>query len=243
MATRKRLSKRALIARLPEEGSPGVTVYSRPFETPVAEALPEAESLLEAASESDTGSVLFITDDEAALVIPPFPQPETVSFDAINATPLVELLDRSRMLGVLLLRLGGYTVGILRDDSIIDSKTGTRFVKNRHRKGGQSQRRFDRIREKQTDELFEAACETAKRMLVSYDAQIEHVFLGGTKQTLIAFRKECAFLDRFGPRLRSHVLTVTSDPRRASLDDIAHEIWSSDVYTLARTGTPTSTPG
>ena len=75
-------------------------------------------------------------------------------YSELHTKPLVELLERKRCVGVFLLRLGGFSVGLLRDGYVVDSKTDRRFVKNRHRKGGQSQRRFERIREKQIHELF-----------------------------------------------------------------------------------------
>ena len=133
---------------------------------------------------------------------------------------------------MLLLRLGGFSVGFFRGTALVDSKTDQRFVKNRHRKGGQSQRRFDRIREKQVDELFGKACETARETLAQYEAEIEHLFFGGDRHTLQAFHKECSYFERFGARVMQRVLPVPGDPRRASLDAIPREVWSSEIYVV-----------
>jgi peptide subunit release factor 1 (eRF1) len=143
----------------------------------------------------------------------------------------VELLERRRVVAVCLLRLGGFSAGVFRGESLVDSKTAQRFVKNRHRKGGQSQRRFERIREKQVHELFGMACEESREKLGPYEEEIQHVFFGGDRRTLQAFRKECPYYDEvFGSRLMRRVLAVPGDPRRALLEAMPREVWASEVY-------------
>ena len=164
------------------------------------------------------------------LVAPPFPIDVARDANAIDPAPLAGLLDRRRSYAVFLLRLGGFSVGFFRGDSLVDSKTDQRFVKNRHRKGGQSSRRFERIREKQIDELFDKACAAARDRLAPYESEIEHVFLGGDRRTLQAFRKVCTYFDSFGARLMPRVLHVPGDPRKATLEAMPREVWSSDVW-------------
>ena len=72
------------------------------------------------------------------------------------------------------------------------------------------------------------------RSLTEYEDEIEHVFFGGDRLTLLAFRKECSYFERFGDRVMKRILPVQGDPRRASLDAMPVEIWSSDVYTFGR---------
>jgi peptide subunit release factor 1 (eRF1) len=192
----------------------------------------DADRLRDAAAASDTGAVLVATAERMLLVVPPFPVETTVTSNGADTGPLLELLARPRAIGVFLLRMGGYSVGFFRGDALIDSKTGGRFVKNRHRKGGQSQRRFDRIREKQTHEHFGDACDTAKRVLGPHDTEMERVFLGGDRHTLLTFRKECDAFDRYGPRLAARVLAVPGDPRLNLLAAMPREVWSSDVYVV-----------
>ena len=178
--------------------------------------------------------MLFVRDVDVTLIIPPFPVEAAVEYSELFTRPLAELMQRRRVVAVFLLRLGGFSVGVLRDGYVVDSKTDRRFVKNRHRAGGQSQRRFERIREKQVHELFAKACSEAHAKLEPYQDEVEHVFLGGDRRTLQAFRKECAYFDGFGDRLRRRVLPVAGDPRRASLDTISREVWASDIYRVTR---------
>lgn len=236
---REHLSRRKLLARLPESGAPGWTSYSPPGASPrfgdVVRPDPvDTDRLVEAAVESDTGSVLFVADFGVMLVVPPFPVEVQDDYSELYTRPLVDSLERKRNVAALLLRLGGFTVGYFRGGVLVDSKTDQRFVKNRHRKGGQSQRRFDRIREKQVHELFGKACSEAREKLDEYQDEIEYVLFGGDRHTLIDFRKQCSYFEKYGARVLGRVLAVPGNPRRESLDDLPHEIWSSEVYTVRR---------
>jgi hypothetical protein len=237
---REHLTRRRLLARLPDEGAPGWTSYRTPGGVPVFDEarvpVDDAERIAEIAAASDTGSVLFTWAGETMLVVPPFPVEAADDYSEIHARYLVASLERPRVVAAFLLRLGGFSVGFFRGGAVVDSKTDRRFVKNRHRKGGQSQRRYDRIREKQVHELFGKACAEAREKLGPYEDEIQHVFFGGDRLTLLAFRKECTYFERFGDRVMRRILPVPGDPRRASLDAMPAEIWSSDVYTFGRDG-------
>lgn len=63
--------------------------------------------------------------------------------------------------GLLLIRRGGYGVGIAREGALIASKNGTRYVQSRTAAGGWSQQRFARRRANQADALVETAAERA----------------------------------------------------------------------------------
>ena len=230
---RLHLSRERLLARLPDAGAPGATLYALPHVRPTIERpwldSDTADQLADAAEASDTGSALFVREADLLLVLPPFPLEASHSSEHIDTAPLRELLERRRTIAAFLLRRGGYTMGVFHDALLVDSKTDRRFVKNRHRKGGQSQRRFDRIREKQIHELFGMACDDLRATLTPYEGEIEHLFLGGDRQALIAFRKQCDYLDRFGPRIMPRPLHIPGDPRKSSLTAVPREAWSSTL--------------
>jgi hypothetical protein len=238
---RTHVPKQRLASLLPEEGAPGRTSYALPGDPPSFAAAidPEDKAQLDQiARDSDTGAALFEHDAGITLVVPPFPIDRAAVFDEVHVAPLLELLERRRAYAAFLLRLGGFAVGFFRGNKLIDSKIDQRFVKNKHRKGGQSSTRFARIREKQVHELFEKACETAHDKLTPYEAEIEHVLLGGDRRTLLAFRKECSYFDRFGDRVLSRILPAHGDPRLAMLESIPREVFSSDVYTVTGSTSP-----
>jgi peptide subunit release factor 1 (eRF1) len=103
--------------------------------------------MFEALGDHPTGAIAFLGERANLVVSPPFPPPAAPLTRGYITRPLRDLLTAPRTLGVILIRLGGYSVGVYRDGRFVDTKTGGRFVKNRQRKGGQSQRRFERIRE------------------------------------------------------------------------------------------------
>ena len=103
--------------------------------------------------------MLFWGPSEAHLVLPPFPVETTAAYDGWNTRPLVHLLQRPRTIGVLLLRLGRYGIGVFEDETLVLSKAGSRFVKGRHRKGGTSSVRFAHRREEQSNALYHRVCQ------------------------------------------------------------------------------------
>jgi hypothetical protein len=72
-------------------------------------------------------------------------------------------------LGVVLVRRGGYAVGLARGGAFTESKVGTRHVQSRTAAGGWSQQRFARRRGKQADELVDAVVGHARRVLLGDD--------------------------------------------------------------------------
>ena len=68
-------------------------------------------------------------------------------------------------LAVVLVRRGGYAVGLASGDRLTAHKVGTRYVQSRTAAGGWSQQRFARRRSNQADELVAAAAEHAARLV------------------------------------------------------------------------------
>jgi hypothetical protein len=77
---------------------------------------------------------------------------------------------------------------------LVDSKVGSRNVHGRHRKGGSSQRRFERRREGQARVALEAAADTAAGVLNPHRRDIEAIVLGGDRRALATLLED--------PRLR-----------------------------------------
>jgi len=58
--------------------------------------------------------------------------------------------------------------GVFDGEQLIASKVGSRFVKNRHKKGGSSANRFRRRREEQARALIDEAAEVTERVLAPW---------------------------------------------------------------------------
>ncbi len=183
------------------------------------------------AAMSKTGCFLFLSRDLRLLVVPPFPVTGAHRSAGFDTGPLRAALRREVTFGVVLLRLGGYAVGVFKGDRLVASKSGTRYVKGRHKAGGTSQSRFARIRQKQIHELFVKVCSVAQERLGPYEGELERVFLGGEGHTLTAFLKECAFLRGMKGRIAGRLLAVR-EPRRRELERMPRQIWMSRVLAL-----------
>ncbi|MCA1674484.1 MAG: hypothetical protein LC799_20610, partial [Actinobacteria bacterium] len=137
----------------------------------------------------------------------------------IAVDELLEHLITPRTIALLLVRLGGYSVGVARDGVVLTSSTGSRLVHGRTAAGGQSQQRFARRREGQARVALQAAADTAARVLLPRAAELDGVVLGGDTtalRSLAADPRLTALLERAEPR----VLDIP-EPRRAVLDEAA----------------------
>ena len=181
--------------------------------------------------ESETGVVMFWSEQIRLAVEPPFLLEATSLQAGIHTTALHSLLYREPLMAVLLLRLGSYSVGVFRGRRLLDAKTGTRYVKGRHSAGGTSQRRFARVREKQIHQLYVKVCQVARQKLEPYAGDLKHIFLGGERHTLAGFIKECPFLQRLERLIAGRILPV-GEPRRRDLNRMPNEIWKSRVTVI-----------
>ncbi len=99
-------------------------------------------------------------------------------------TSLVEHVARERLVGVLLVRLGGHAAGVFRGARLLDSKVDRRLVHARHRAGGSSANRFRRRRENEERDALAQAAGTAARVLVPRAGQLEALVTGGDRRAL-----------------------------------------------------------
>ncbi|MQA85170.1 MAG: hypothetical protein GEV03_11235 [Streptosporangiales bacterium] len=141
--------------------------------------------------------VAYRADDgavaECHVPFPPLATPQEQR-PGLATEPLVSHVMRDRMVGVLLVRLGGYAAGVFQGNDLVASKVGSRLVHGRHSAGGQSQRRFQRRRDKQAREAFQEAADVAARVLLPYAGQLEAVVCGGDRHAVDAVADD--------PRLR-----------------------------------------
>jgi hypothetical protein len=144
---------------------------------------------------SDTLVTLVAGDGAVVECEPPFPPVEG---------DLLAHVTRERVVGVLLVRLGGHAAGVFRGTRLVESKVDSRPVHGRHRAGGSSSGRFARRRAGQARVALEAAADVAVRVLraPAEAGELDAVVLGGD---------------------RSALATVLDDPRLAAVRGLAVE--------------------
>jgi hypothetical protein len=187
--------------------------------------------VLEAVGESDTGMALFVGEGRALAVCPPFPLVDDITRAGFVSSPLIRLLENDYLIGVILLRLGRYAVAVLKGEKLLATKTAGRYMKNRHRAGGQSQRRFERSRERLIRELYDKTCETTKEIFESYPDGIDYILLGGEKSTLSGFTDRCRLMHDLSDETLARRLVIDR-PDQKTLNNIAFEAWKSRVYSF-----------
>jgi len=167
----------------------------------------------------DTASVRFeASDGTVAECEPPFPPlAEVGEFEGLAAEALVAHVDRERVVGVLLARLGGHAAGVFDGDQMVAWKVGSRPVQGRNAAGGWSQQRFQRRRENQAREAAHAAAGDAARVFLPRLSTLQAVVLGGDRQAVDALRDDRRLAAVFA-RAVDRFLT-TPDPKLAVLAD------------------------
>jgi hypothetical protein len=112
-----------------------------------------------------TGARLVAADGAVAELASHWPGALDADRDPVAA--VIHQALRRRRSAVLLVRRGGYACAVIDGTEVVASKVGTRYVQGRTAAGGWSQQRFDRRREKQTDELVGSVIRTAVRLLAA----------------------------------------------------------------------------
>jgi hypothetical protein len=125
--------------------------------SPVTQSIPTDAVRL--AGSSQTGSVFFWGLTQKTLISPPFPLEENYITNSYDIEPLLSLLTQDFTIGIVLVRLGHYCIGICHGEQIVDHYAGTGLVHGRHRQGGSSAARFQRRRQDQTHHFLKRVCE------------------------------------------------------------------------------------
>lgn len=175
--------------------------------------------------------MLLEADDEVVRIVPPFPLEHEAGYDRVETGPLSDLLLRPRAVALCAVRLGGFGAAFYRDEQVVAARAGTRFVKNRNRKGGSSSGRFARRRVEQANDLHERAARMADEVLGPHVAAADHLVLAGDRFALDAATAQSSALRALLSRRIPFAYDVP-EPRRKTFDALAREVWSGTVTRL-----------
>ena len=193
-------------------------------------ATPEiAASLIEIATPSPTGTVIFWGDQPRYLIVPPFPVTEKIASYTINSMPLLSMLRRDYLIGLVLVRLGSYAIGLCRGEKLVNSKIGTGLVHGRHRQGGSSAHRFERHRDKQIESFLIRVCGHIREQFEPYAKSLDYLIYGGARTTILMAQKYCPWLGKLDKPTLPPLLDIP-EPRKSVLESAVSRVWSSTVY-------------
>lgn len=187
----------------PLEGQPGRTTYAE-------------------------GAVRIETTSEVITVRLPFGLAHEGEYEVIRLEPLFDALAADHLVAALLVRLGGYAVGVFDGERLVASKVGSRFVKGRHKKGGSSSGRFRRRREEQARTLIEEAAEVAARVLEPWRDRIEFAALGGDRAAVDRVLAASPELDWLAERALPRFFSVP-DPGQAVVERLPYDLYSAEL--------------
>jgi hypothetical protein len=214
------------------------TVYIQPqtgrseIERILAQALDRGEMLdvlAEKAAKSPTGSVILYLGDRGHVICPPFPNSETVLYRSYEPGPLKSMLEKDWKLGLILVRLGQWAIGIFEGEKLLVGQAGTGLVHARHHKGGSSANRFARHREKQMEYFFTRIEGHAREVIEPHFKQLDHILYGGARDTLLRMQKQCRFFESLEGRVVNRLLSVR-EPRRSAFEQAVAQAYASSVY-------------
>jgi hypothetical protein len=174
------------------------------------------------------GSARIEVADETIVVRPPFGLAHEGEYEVVRLGPLFEALAADHVVAALLVRLGGYAVGVFDGERLVASKVGSRFVKGRHKKGGSSSTRFRRRRDEQARALIEEAAEVAVRVLEPWRDRVEFAALGGDRAAVdrvLAARPELGWL---AEKALARFFAVP-EPRQAVLERLPYELYAAEL--------------
>ena len=163
-------------------------------------------------------------------IAPPFPI--TTEVETTDRETLLQPIDPPLHVAIILIRYGYVAIAIAHDETIVTTKTDTRWVPNKHRAGGQSANRFKRSREKWAREFFDKSARLAAERFAAYPHHIDHLIFGGDKHVINQFLDRATLPNNLSNRILQRRLN-TLRPNRNALKDAVRQAWSSTIYELA----------
>ena len=158
-------------------------------------------------SATPTEVVLEAADGARAVVEVPFP-PLTALADPAD---LVEHVLVDRRVAAVLVRKGGYAVGVFTGRTLVSSKVGSAYVQGKTKAGGWSQQRYARRRANQAEHAYAEAADVVATLVLPGLAELDAVVGGGDKVGVQAVLADPR-LAGLRPLLQPRVLP-TPDPR------------------------------
>jgi hypothetical protein len=187
--------------------------------------------LVKLASSSETGAVIFWSNERKCLVLPPFPISEKHFTHSTATEQLRSLLDYDYIIALVLVRLGSYAVGVCQGEKLVSSKVGTGLIHGRHKKGGSSAHRFERHRDKQIESFLTRVCQRAQEQLEPYEKVLDYVVYGGARTTIQLLYKQCAYIGKLDTPALPPLFDIP-EPRQTVLETAVSRVWSITVVEL-----------
>jgi Actinobacteria/chloroflexi VLRF1 release factor len=178
-----------------------------------------------------SGTVRIESAEEKIDIRPSFGLGHEGRYDHVHVAPLLEEIALDHVVAAVLVRLGGYGVGVFEGERLVASKVGSRFVKGRHKKGGSSSSRFRRRRDEQARALTREAADVAAQVLAPHRDRVEFVALGGDRSAVDAVLDARPDLAWLAERALARFFTAP-EPRQRVLERLPYDLYAVEVVEL-----------
>ncbi|GAA2982542.1 acVLRF1 family peptidyl-tRNA hydrolase [Actinokineospora diospyrosa] len=176
----------------------------------------------------ETEVVCTAADGATASVKVPFPPlVATGQLPGLAIEPLLEHLAVPRKVGLILVRRGGHSLGVVEPGKVLLSRTDRHHVQGRSAAGGWSQQRFARRREGQARQALEAAAKDIVEVLLPRIGELDAVVVGGDRQAVEVLRGDRR-LEAVFAIAQERVLDV-AEPRRSVLEDAGERVFAVEI--------------
>lgn len=126
----------------------------------------------------DSVTVTAADGAQARVLVPFGPLPAD---DRPLLARLIEHVLVDRRIGAVLVRRGGFAVGVFEGPRLINSKVGSSYVQSRTKAGGWSQQRYARRRGNQAQQLYDRAADAVTSVLLPGVDDLVAVVGGGDR--------------------------------------------------------------
>ncbi len=121
-------------------------------------------------------------------------------------------------IGLLIIRKGGFSVGVSRGTEIVAHRTGSRYLQGRTAAGGWSQQRFARRRDNQADAGFALSGKAVTEVVLPHISTLTRVVAGGDRAAVATVLGQRG-LEPIA-RLLTPAMIAIGPPKRAGLDEL-----------------------
>jgi hypothetical protein len=131
---------------------------------------------IQSSAEADT---VILTASDGAIATVSVPFPPLPAGDPVAA--LVDHVHQSRSVGAILIRRGGFAVGVFDGRRLVASKVGSSYVQGKTKAGGWSQQRYARRRANQASQAYADAADVVAMIILPRIDDLEAVVGGGDR--------------------------------------------------------------
>ncbi|MHA1596857.1 MAG: peptide chain release factor aRF-1 [Candidatus Asgardarchaeia archaeon] len=123
--------------------------------------------------------------------------------------PLVEMTEARSIIGIVLMEAGHYTIGLIKGKRIEVVKDDDYYIVGKTRRGGQSARRYERLREEQVNNFYKHLANIVNEIFLPIIDDVDALVFGGNTIRVQEFLQK-PYLDyRLREKILSKVLPVS----------------------------------